>query len=268
MRYFILLLSLLSLSVASFAQCEDFVVDTLVYHPTCHGFSDGSISLDMSGGTSPYEVIITDDEGNIWMPPPGGSIFTLAGDECYFIYVEDADGCIYEDTVCLIDPDPIEVELEIINPSAPDICDGAILIDTVYNTCDEGFSCIWAPDPGAVDCDLIDVCPDNYVLVINDNCGCSAVAEAFLPGSLSSLDKNNSTLEKFKVKQQAGILQLSQAADENLYVECYDISGKKITTVQVFAGQQIFEVNMESGLLIYVIRGVDGEVLGNGSVMR
>ena len=208
-----------------------------------------------------------DEDGNIIEPPMGGPINSLS-DGCYYAYVEDAEGCIYEDTICLNANGPIEVELEIINPSAPDLCDGAILIDTVYGLCGEEYSCFWSPDPGAEDCDLIDICPGDYLLTINDECGCSVVIEAFLPGSLSGINDKTFQENRVSVTNQNGLLYLNTIQNEAIRIDFYDTTGKKVSQTQVLAGEQEVNCSLESGLLIYLIYDSKGSVIGQGKVMR
>lgn len=267
MRQFLFLFSVFLLAAQSFAQCEDFIVDTVIYHPTCHGFSDGAIYINVSGGSDPIDIEISDSLGNILNADGTGLANILAGGEWYYIFVTDGDGCVYEDSVYLMDPLPIEVDYEIIPPSAPDLCDGDVLINDVLNTCnDEGYSCFWTPDPGADGCDLIDVCPGNYTLLINDACGCSHVTDdIFLPGSLTGLESNvqHNLALGYSGNRQAVF---SSPFNEDIWVEWYSISGALLDVQKVEAGQESVSTPQNTGIYLYRIVRNDQTVIGRGKL--
>ncbi|MGB1103225.1 MAG: hypothetical protein ACPG21_06310 [Crocinitomicaceae bacterium] len=268
MRHLLLILSVIFSGYYGITQCEDFNVDTLVYHPTCHGFSDGAIDLLITGAAAPVTAEITDSDGTLLNADGTGTIFILSGNQWYYIWVMDADGCFYEDSVFLIDPLPMEVDIEIVPPSSPDVCDGDIYINEVLNTCnDEGYTCIWLPDPGTEGCNLIDVCPDNYTLYINDACGCSSVTEdIFLPGSLTGIQEDELLEIELKYLSK-GLAQLKEALAEKITIEWYTLTGQLQRIECTNSGENIVNIPITSGLYFYRVLDEVGHNIGGGRLM-
>ena len=72
---------------------------------TCSGLADGSVTVQVSGGTVPYEFSIdnwaTSQTDNVFDQLPGGS---------YTVRLRDAGGCEYNaGTVSVTDPDPVVI---------------------------------------------------------------------------------------------------------------------------------------------------------------
>lgn len=261
------LIALFLISVTSFSQCEDFDVSLFYNSPSCHNSSDGYIIATVSGGVPPVDIEFSNEAGAVFFGVED-EIESLEGDQWYFIYVEDGDGCVFDDSVYLVNPLEIEVGFEIVEPTSPDSCNGDIFIDTVYNAClYEGFDCFWPDYPELDSCELVDVCPGTYTLIFTDICGCSVKTEAFLPGSLGNLTAEGSRIDGIGLIHNGGVFLLDQSLDEHVVVECYDVSGRQLAIQQVLAGEQVVDLDVGAGMIIYVIRGVDGEVLGSGRVM-
>lgn len=90
-------------SFASIAQPDYFDVDVDIIQPT-DGFYNGTITLNPSGGTAPYEYStnnqVTWSSTNTWTTLNAGF---------YIIYIRDANGCITVVTIVLKDYDPSSV---------------------------------------------------------------------------------------------------------------------------------------------------------------
>ena len=76
-------------------------------NPSCPDENDGSITIDqVEGGTEPYTYSLN---GQAFQQAP---IFSNLNAEDYNLQIEDANGCTYESSLTLTDPNPIEVRLE------------------------------------------------------------------------------------------------------------------------------------------------------------
>jgi hypothetical protein len=251
----------------SFAQCEDFGVSLFSNNPTCHDYSDGYIIATVSGATEPVDIEFSNEDGLVFFDVED-EIDGLEGDQWYFIYVEDGAGCVFDDSVYLTNPPALEIEFGIIDPSSPDSCDGGVYVDTVYNAClYEGFDCYWPAAPEIDTCALLDVCPGFYTLVFTDICGCSIVAEAFLPGSLENIDEAVKVTNQVSLISQQNEFYLNAAQEKTVFIDFFDTSGKIVKRNQVLAGELKTDLEAINGLLIYVIRDEDGDVIGKGKVM-
>jgi hypothetical protein len=90
--------------------------------PSCAGFMDGSIHVAASGGTG--------DLNYLW---DNGSITSLLSDleaGVYSLSVSDANGCLYQTSFTLTDPEEISIEtIEIIAPTCKNDSDGQIIVN-------------------------------------------------------------------------------------------------------------------------------------------
>ena len=77
---------------------------TTLVPPSCYGYSDGSIQLDIRGGVQPYRVLWQD------MPVTGFNRPNLKKG-FYKFFVRDFNNCIYEDSVELTQPDSFVVSV-------------------------------------------------------------------------------------------------------------------------------------------------------------
>lgn len=103
---------------------EDFDVETIVGIPTCNGGLDGSITLNITGGTAPYQYSwqngpFTND--NFLNNIPVGE---------YDMTMQDANGC---ELVLTIPVDELELQLDptaeiIVNPSCTGFSDGSLSV--------------------------------------------------------------------------------------------------------------------------------------------
>lgn len=182
---FLLILSQLIITRIT-AQCDDFVMTITVDQPTCHNFNDGDIDLVISGGTQPYHVTVTDENGTVLGPEKKSQ--TLAGDMWYFIYVTDANGCELYDSVFVTNPPEIIAEISLTDPTFTGACDGIAEVDTVLNYQGDFFSIsyYWSPGgPMGLGQNVkTDLCDAEYALTINDAFGCSITTDLFV-GSVS-----------------------------------------------------------------------------------
>lgn len=76
---------------------------TIITNVTCNGGSDGSISISVSGGTSPYTYN--------WSPT-GNTTSGISGLSAgtYYVTVTDANGCTTADTFDITEPSPIVLD--------------------------------------------------------------------------------------------------------------------------------------------------------------
>ncbi|MEX1002692.1 MAG: gliding motility-associated C-terminal domain-containing protein [Crocinitomicaceae bacterium] len=157
--------------------------------PTCFEFSDGSVTVNVSGEVGSLTFLITDSLGNQVNNGNTNTANTLS-EGWYYIEVNDQAPCTYIDSVFIDDPDQLVVDLLINNPPCYGIPDGFVIVDTVENYTGnyDQISYFWTPNPngqnGIGEDTLMDVGEGNYSLLINDQNGCS---ETF-PFSLSYPD--------------------------------------------------------------------------------
>ena len=144
-------------------------------NPSCPGNDDGSISVDLvEGGMEPYSYSLN---GQAFQQT---SVFSNLNAGTYNLQVEDTNGCIYEDILSLIAPNPIEVRLEEIA--------SITLGDSVQLNFSSNFnpSSIEWHTSEFISCDtcrnpvLYPVNNNSLVLTLTDENGCSISAEQFI----------------------------------------------------------------------------------------
>lgn len=142
---------------------------------SCFGGNDGSINLDIAGGTQPYLVA--------WVGPNGyGSnnedlASLLAGS--YEVTVTDANGCTVQDTILLSEPNAITIDLNAqqfsggFNIPCHEISIG--IINAVVSGGLPGYSYSWSSTNGftSTDRDIAGLAPGDYTLSVTDQNGCT-----------------------------------------------------------------------------------------------
>lgn len=152
---------------------------------SCNGVRDGRILVDtVFGGTGPYSYSID----GVNYQPTDIIFFGLAGGN-YDVSVQDANGCMYEETILVEEPPLIVVDL------GPDVeleLGDNMMLEAIVNTVDSlGYS--WTSNPGdstmsCTDCPTPVIAPTRtttYTVTVQDTSGCTAT-----DAILVTLDKN------------------------------------------------------------------------------
>jgi len=205
LKRFLLLLFFSCSVVGVFAQ-KEFVADptplaatttvtcgtlTLVISgtdPLCNGAANGSASVSVSGGTTPYSYL--------WSPPGGSattaSITGLVGNT-YLIQVWDATiGGYCSGSIALVNPASLIVN---ITPPAPvsscfGLCDGSATATPTGGTSPYTYS--WNTAPIQTTTLATGLCAQLYVVTITDANGCTAVRNVNI-GQPAPLVSNGTT---------------------------------------------------------------------------
>ena len=75
--------------------------------PSCHGYSDGTATVSISGGTEPYDVLWNDDSSSTGLTVTG-----LMAGRYYRVTVTDAAMVVEKDSVILTQPDGVSIVLD------------------------------------------------------------------------------------------------------------------------------------------------------------
>lgn len=164
-------------------ECMNILVDTscamIAYpnEPTCNGFSDGSFTVNVSGGTGPITFILTDAQGNQVNSSNSNTANTLSSG-WYYINISD-DICVFDDSIFLDQPDAMQLELDITDVLCNGGLTGSAVVTNVLNYTGS-FNQIgyyWNPAPsggnGLGADSLGGVGAGTYNIQINDENGCS-----------------------------------------------------------------------------------------------
>lgn len=145
--------------------------------PTCNGFEDGSVTVNIVGGSGSPTIVIT-DEDDVVKNIGGSNTANTLGTGWYYFNVDD-DGCNAIDSVFLDNPPALAVDMDITNPLCFGDETGYAVVDEVFNAQGDldNITYIWSPDPpgisGVGSDSLYNLGAGTYTLTLNDDNGCS-----------------------------------------------------------------------------------------------
>ncbi|MEZ4986531.1 MAG: gliding motility-associated C-terminal domain-containing protein [Saprospiraceae bacterium] len=156
-------------------QPDVLIADLLVTDVNCHGGRDGLIRVQAQGGTPPYRYrhLGTDYQSN------PAFLGLEAGD--YFLYVQDANGCIYPQNPVEV-VEPAEITIDLGGNRSLAFGDSIRIIPAITGDYDI-VQYIWTPFDSTwmscTDCIPLEVKPENqrdlFLEVVDEN-GCTAKA--------------------------------------------------------------------------------------------
>lgn len=156
------------------------VVPSTSMHPSgdavaCHGASTGTISLAITGGVAPHNVIWAGPGGFI---ASGANISGLAAGT-YQATITDANGCVHQTFVTLTEPDDVALDFSVTDHNGSGVTcagamDGAISISATGGA--GGFVFAWT-GPGGYTSSLPAISgigPGTYQVTVTDANGCTS----------------------------------------------------------------------------------------------
>lgn len=155
------------------------VLSLTVAEPTCYALTDGSVTVNFSGGAGAYTITITDSD-DIIKNTGGSNTANLLGEGWYYINVEDTAGCSGIDSVFVDDPDPLEILFDTQNPLCNGDLTGAAWVTDVLNVVGSNniITYIWSTGlNGAGEDTLAGIGAGTYTIQITDENGCQAEEE-------------------------------------------------------------------------------------------
>lgn len=137
---------------------------------SCFGGADGKIWVTPGGGTSPYTI--TWSGGT----PAGAINDTITGltAGCYFVTVEDANGCIALDTACISEPTELTLVMDSVGVSCFGGSDGIIWVTPTGGT--GPYSYDWSN--GGTSDTIAGLPAGCYTVIVTDANGCIATDSA------------------------------------------------------------------------------------------
>ncbi|MBO9700676.1 MAG: PQQ-dependent sugar dehydrogenase [Sporocytophaga sp.] len=140
---------------------------TEVTNAKCFADNSGSISVKITGGTSPYDYN--------WNPPVvTGPNATSLFSGTYSVIVTDANGCKKEFTEIVNQPDPMTIVSATTNPSCEGKSDGGITISLILGGT-APFMYTW--NTASTGNSISDLAAGNYSVLVQDGKGCTGVKD-------------------------------------------------------------------------------------------
>lgn len=151
--------------------------------PTCFGFSDGSVTINVTDATGDITFVITNEAGDVINVENSNTANSLT-EGWYYFNVSDEFPCEIIDSVFINDPDQMSFDLVISNPLCYEGESGFAFVENVENATGDLtlVSYFWTPNltgtNGIGEDSLINVGAGEYNITINDENGCS-ISEIF-----------------------------------------------------------------------------------------
>lgn len=132
---------------------------------TCNGVNNGTATVNISGGTTPYN--------ELWSTGGTTTAITGLGSGVYTCTVTDANGCTDTKSVTINEPAAINVSSTIVhNVTCQGAADGNITLTASGGT--GTLNITWGTTPVQTGNSAINLGPGAYVYTINDDNGCTA----------------------------------------------------------------------------------------------
>ncbi|PKP20244.1 MAG: hypothetical protein CVU05_09540, partial [Bacteroidetes bacterium HGW-Bacteroidetes-21] len=156
-------------------------------HLTCFMSNNGSISVNVTGGTPPYSFHWTNSVGTY--NSTNQNIGSLPA-ESYTVVVTDMNGCSITNTTIISQPPPLSLNLFHSDETCYSFCDGSIT--TAVNGGQLPYTYLWSNLNA--NANLNNLCPGTYSVTVSDNNGCTASSSATINGNpLLQVDLANIT---------------------------------------------------------------------------
>ncbi|MBR5982921.1 MAG: gliding motility-associated C-terminal domain-containing protein, partial [Bacteroidales bacterium] len=116
--------------VATVGSPDAIIITANVENISCYGRSDGVVEVSAEGGVSPYIFSLFNGYSTI----SGQSTYMRLGEGGYEITAIDASGCEEKHNIYVVEPAPLSMEVEAVNPSCRGNNDGQIVIAAIGGT--------------------------------------------------------------------------------------------------------------------------------------
>ena len=141
---------------------------------TCNGVCNGTATVAVSGGTTPYTYL--------WTPgtPTGATTNTITNlcPDSYTITVRDANNCVSTDIAIITEPAILDAKPTSTNVSCNGACNGTATAGATGGT--TPYSYRWLPIiPPATSTTITNLCPGTYSLVVTDANNCRDTSSSF-----------------------------------------------------------------------------------------
>jgi gliding motility-associated-like protein len=131
----------------------------------CHNGSNGSINLNISGGSAPYTIV--------WNTIPVQSTTNISGLKAgiYIATITDSKGCLKTDTTVITEPLLLSASVSRTNVSCYNGSNGSATVLATGGTLP--YTYIWNTNPVRTTSTISGVTAGTYIVVVTDSLGCS-----------------------------------------------------------------------------------------------
>ncbi|MEY3236281.1 MAG: hypothetical protein RI883_382 [Bacteroidota bacterium] len=142
-------------------------VNAVVIDPSCFGYSNGSISLQITGGTTPY-YMAWGNQNEVLLNNPSEVLSGLPIGQ-YYYRVRDKNGCLFEEYITVNQPDTIQVGNVITDALCFGGNDGTIVLTPNGGTVPYNF--VWSN--GSTTQNQTSLSSGDFTFTLSDGNGCT-----------------------------------------------------------------------------------------------
>lgn len=132
---------------------------------TCNGACNGSATLSITGGTSPFTYSWSSGQGT-------PSVANLCAGS-YTVDITDANGCTTQQTITITEPTLLISSIVSTNATCNGICDGTATVTASGGI--PGYTYVWSPGGGTTP-SVSGLCVGAYSVITSDLNGCTSVS--------------------------------------------------------------------------------------------
>lgn len=235
---------------------DSLTLDVISNDPSCFGASDGSLTVNSTGGSGGNIYEIRDADDNLLNVGNSNTANSLGGGT-YSITITDENGCVVSRSFELEDPAEIDLDFStVVDHSSVGECDGSITIDEIPEYDMEEINFIWDGPVSAsgLGLNVLDeACPGDYFLTAINSFGCSNTKVFVVGGETITIDEN-ATANGIRVIVKNGYWTVYNETEssEILQIRVIDFSGKEVYQSILVNGVNKFYLEEES-IFIYEI---------------
>jgi hypothetical protein len=234
---------------ATVASITAELIDSSVTQLNCDTSSDGSLIVDICGGTLPYTL------NGSWVYDSLARLENL-GPGDYPLIITDANGCVIADTFHVFAPVPVTSSSAISHTSCIGCVDGSILINAGGGT--PPYSITWNPSNGTLNGSLIENLPAGiYEICIADSFNCiTCRVDTVLDDPLSTAEIENTGFKIYPNPfNQTSTLYLKQVPEDCVF-KMYDFTGRNVVELYPDKTETTIErKNLEGGVYYFELSG-------------
>ncbi len=228
---------------------------------SCPGASDGEISVELAGGTSPYSV--SWEQNGVILAFDTNRIHALE-QGIYELRVTDSLGCTDFFEFSVGSPPPLQVILNVENPTDTTLNGGVIQAITTGGT--SPYTYQWSTGDTLANVDSLGT--GTYFVTITDANGCRAIRSIELIVSSIQAPEIVASIQVFPNPADAYInIQARLYQKEQIQVSIYDFSGRQVSNTPLARiaskqfSQEIAIGHLPAGLYHLVLRSSSNRVL-------
>lgn len=168
----LLLLILIAIpGITTFGQCS-FTIATTVTNVSCFNGTNGSVTINVTGGTTPYQYQLAEAGAGAWQG--NTNIYNGLSAGTYPISVKDGNGCIKTTYITVTQPSQLGITYTATDATCTGSNNGSITTITTGGVTPYTYNWTFNGTNYSTQPNISNLSPGNYQVVVTDANGCTA----------------------------------------------------------------------------------------------